>query len=171
MRKYCFAIVLLLCFGLIAQAQQLTSVTIGVDGLHCSACTFSVEKSLNRLDFVEYVQMDLNERVGEVILKKEVPIDFTKLAKAVSDAGFSVRDFYLNLKQSPDLENTCLEVEAHHFCILNMEKTKEEQRLQIIGKPFMAKSAFKKWKKNQPEWSCADCSKEEDRSFFANFIR
>src|SRR5260221_11753478 len=66
-------------------------VELGVNGLTCSLCTGSVERSIKRLDFVESVSMSLENTEGRVYFKKDAIIDLKKVAKAVKDAGFSVR--------------------------------------------------------------------------------
>lgn len=168
-RNCFFACILLIGFACQPlMAQQLTSVTIGVDGLHCSACSFSVEKSLRKVDFVEYVQMDLNERKAEVVLKKETTIDYRKLADAVRDAGFSVRDFYLRFDQTLSISSSCVELSSGNLLCLGQPKTEAHrgETVQLLGKPFLAKSVFKKWKKDGTELNCLDCS-ETDHFYFA----
>ncbi|MGC4021299.1 MAG: heavy metal-associated domain-containing protein [Cyclobacteriaceae bacterium] len=66
-------------------------VDIGVDGLTCSMCSRSVELSVRRLDFIDNVTMSLEKTEGRVYLKSGQPIDLKKIARAVTDAGFSVR--------------------------------------------------------------------------------
>ena len=161
------ALLFLLGTPLVTLAQQLKSVTIGVDGLHCSACSYSVEKSLYRLDFVQFVDMDLNERKAEVILKKDYEVNYKKLAGAVTNAGFSVRDFYLNLKSGKKINNDCLEIQADHFCLrsTNIEAS-NSIIVQIMGKKFLSKSMYKSWKKEKEEWQC-ECGSLEKQVYFA----
>src|SRR5579885_2179698 len=75
----------------VASNAQFTQVELGVDGLTCSACTRSVEMGLRKLDFVKDVKMNLDNTNGVITFKEGIPVSIEKLAKAVSDAGFSVR--------------------------------------------------------------------------------
>lgn len=64
---------------------------IGVNGLTCSMCSRSVEMSVRRLDFVDRVEMSLETTEGRVYFKPGSLIDVNQLARAVVNAGFSVR--------------------------------------------------------------------------------
>lgn len=67
---------------------------LGVNGLTCSACSKTVELAIRKLDFVEDVIMNLEQTEGKIVFKENADVDPDKVAKAVKDAGFSVR--YLN---------------------------------------------------------------------------
>lgn len=73
---------------------------IGVNGLTCPMCTRSVEMSLMRLDFVDSVVMSLETTDGRIFFKKNMPINLNQVAKAVVNAGFSVR--FVKLQMSFD---------------------------------------------------------------------
>lgn len=66
-------------------------VDIGVNGLTCSMCTRSVEMSIRRLDFVDTVVMSLEKAEGRIYFESNLPVSFEQIAKAVVNAGFSVR--------------------------------------------------------------------------------
>jgi hypothetical protein len=66
-------------------------VDVGVNGLTCSMCTRSVEMSLSRLDFVDSIAMSLETTEGRIYFRENMPVDFSSIAKAVVNAGFSVR--------------------------------------------------------------------------------
>ena len=83
-------IVFFLIGSVFTSYAQFVSAEIGVDGLTCSACTKSVEMSLRKLDFVQDVQMNLENTNGKVTFKPGALIYIDKIAKAVDNAGFSV---------------------------------------------------------------------------------
>jgi copper chaperone CopZ len=66
-------------------------VDVGVDGLTCSMCTRSVEMSLRRLDFVDSVVMSLENTEGRIFFQENMPVNLNEVARAVVNAGFSVR--------------------------------------------------------------------------------
>lgn len=70
---------------------QFVWAEIGVNGLTCSQCSRSVEMSIIKLDFVKDVQMGLESTVGKILFKQGNDISFKKIAKAITDAGFSIR--------------------------------------------------------------------------------
>src|SRR5688500_13143650 len=73
-------------------------VDIGINGLTCSMCSRSVEMSLRRLDFVHNVLMSLETTEGRIFFKQNASINLDQIAKAVVDAGFSVR--FVSLQMS-----------------------------------------------------------------------
>jgi hypothetical protein len=56
--------------------------------------------SIRRLDFVDNVVMILESTEGRIFFKPDAPIDLNEIAKAVVNAGFSVR--FLKLQMSFD---------------------------------------------------------------------
>lgn len=154
--KLYLAVLLFSILSTFSNAQSIEYVEIGINGLHCSACTFSVEKSLRKLDFVRVVSMDLNERNGIVYLEEDSKVDYQALAKAVEEAGFSVRSFELILSESLNKDVNCFD---QVICIVNRAK-ESGTRLKILGKGFMdrkqAKAAAKRIKS-----SCTSCTTAE----------
>ncbi len=131
---------------------QFNSVILKVDGLTCSACSFSTQKSILQLDFVDDVKIDLNSHDAIVTFKPAKKISIDKISKKVYDAGFSVGSldavFTFNSKEISD--STCFEFEGdiYHFeqmpqkTVLNGITT-----IKFISEKYMSKSEFKKWKK------------------------
>ena len=131
--------------------SQFAAAQVGVDGLTCSQCTRSVEMSLLKLDFIKDVKMDLESTVGKIIFKEGAEISFHKIAKAVTDAGFSVR-FLKAIYTFNNLENVTnikLVNVTEPFYILNDAGTKLSGTIQLmfLGKQFMPGQEFSKWKK------------------------
>lgn len=69
----------------------LTWIDVGVNGLTCSLCSRSVEKSILQLPFIDRVEMNLEDTEGRLYLKSDATVDFKQIARAVEKAGFSVR--------------------------------------------------------------------------------
>jgi copper chaperone CopZ len=90
---------------------QVLSARVGINGLTCSQCSRSVEMQLRKLPFVKTVDMDLEKTEGSLQFKEGANVDFSKIAQAVKDAGFSVRF----LKAEIDLNK--VEMKANSFTI------------------------------------------------------
>lgn len=88
-KRFVYVMLLLIVVGH-CQAQIL-SAKVGINGLTCSQCSRSVEMQLRKLSFVKNVNMNLQSTEGTLQFKEGSDIDFLKIAKAVKDAGFSVR--------------------------------------------------------------------------------
>lgn len=132
---------LLLFFGLshLATAQVL-SAKVGVNGLTCSQCSRSVEMQLLKLPFVKEVKMNLEQTEGSLQFKQGANIDFSKIAKAVKDAGFSVR--FLEARIDMDMavakkENSFM-IGGNLFMIQNRKQDIIEGNMyfQFLGKKF-----------------------------------
>lgn len=142
---------------------QFALAEIGVNGLTCSQCSRSVEMSLLKLDFIKDVQMNLENTVGKIIFKKGAEVSLKKIAKAVTDAGFSVG--YLKVAYSfNNLEigsSVSLVNASGEFCFVNTvpKKLHGEVLLTILNKEFMPKQEYKKWKEAIKK-SCAESKKE-----------
>ena len=61
-------------------------IVVEVDGLACPFCAYGLEKKLKKLDGVEAIYVDMDKG------KKDAALSEDKIRKAVSDAGFTVRD-------------------------------------------------------------------------------
>jgi len=138
----------LLCISLNAQFK---SATIGIDGLTCSACSFSTEKSIKKLEFVDSIYMELGKNIATIYFKKDKPVSIDQLAKKVVDAGFAVRSIYatFNFNNLTITNNYCFVYEnnIYQFIKMNSEQTLNGFiSMQFIGENYMQKKEFKKWK-------------------------
>jgi len=128
---------------------QIQSVQIGVNGLTCSQCSRSVEMSIRKLDFVKEVRMNLKNTEGEIFFNEGYKADINKIAKAVVDAGFSVRYLKATIyfKQLPVSENYCWINERmyYQFIKTNTQMIDGITTVTFINKQFMPKPEYKKW--------------------------
>ncbi len=128
---------------------QFKVVMFGVDGLTCSACSRSVEMQIRKLDFVDNVEMDLANTSGKIYFKGGSKIKMEKIAKAITDAGFSVRSLgaVFNFDKVDIGENFCWEYAGDQFQFL---KTQNRQLngdvlIKFIGEKYLSKKELKKW--------------------------
>lgn len=70
---------------------QFKAALVQIDGLTCSMCSLGVQRSMEKIDFVAKVQVDLNENVARVEFKEGQKVNMKAVVKSVEDAGFSVR--------------------------------------------------------------------------------
>ena len=144
--------------GATSSAQFISGIKIGVNGLTCSACTRSVEMSLLRLDFIDSVSMSLENTEGLIYSKKLYPVDFNKIAQAVTDAGFSVRflEARLNLSQTEISETGCFTLAGLNFQWLGYHKGTQPKTFAFIDKAFLPGRESSKWKKKMSNSNCYD---------------
>lgn len=135
---------------MVAKAQ-FVSAELGINGLTCSACTRSVEMSIRKLDFVKDVQMNLDNTKGVITFKPGSKVSIDKVAKAVIDAGFSVRYMQATFKADSTLhisDNYCLSYgdATYQFVKVTPVDVKNDIVLKFIGKEFQESKEYKKWK-------------------------
>ncbi|HVA98280.1 MAG TPA: heavy metal-associated domain-containing protein [Bacteroidia bacterium] len=150
-------------FSAVSGFAQLKYVSIGVNGLTCSACTRSVEMSIRKLDFVQDVQMNLKNTDGKILFKTGKTVSFEKIAQAVIDAGFSVR--YLKADVAFDsltiTNGFCYSFEDCfcQFVGITNQKLSGEITLTFLGKKYLPHKEYKKWE-NQLKPNCNSTNKQ-----------
>ncbi len=79
---------------LLAMAQtalaETTVYSIRVDGLACPYCAYGIEKKLNELDGVKFIDMDLEKGVVTVETY-DVKLGDAQLKQLFTDSGFTYR--------------------------------------------------------------------------------
>jgi copper chaperone CopZ len=120
-------------------APVVLHVSIGVNGLTCSMCTRSVEMSVRKLDFVDSVAMDLENTDGKVFIRRGIDPDFQKIAKAITDAGFSVRFIRISVDwHSTPASDLCFSIGQNTFQLIGKQPALSTQsELELVGEPFM----------------------------------
>ncbi|MFY0601090.1 MAG: heavy-metal-associated domain-containing protein [Cyclobacteriaceae bacterium] len=150
-RSFIVSIALLLLFAFQSASASIKWVEIGVNGLTCSLCTWSVEKRLSKLDFIESVSMNLENTEGKVFLKKDVSFDLSSIPKAIKEAGFSVRFVYLvmDLEKIEIDENNVFKLNDQSIRWLDFDRKKpqRETKLQLIDAGFLPKKDSQAWRK------------------------
>lgn len=76
-----------------AAAAASHAYKVFVDGLACPFCAYGVEKNILGLDGVEAMDIDINGGFITIVMKAGRVLDETLAAKAVADAGFTLRAF------------------------------------------------------------------------------
>lgn len=77
-------------------AKQKT-MDLPIEGMHCASCALSIDKSLNRLDGISDVNVDLNtNRAHFVMNPKEVSMD--EIDKTIKNLGFNIRTDEVKLR-------------------------------------------------------------------------
>ena len=122
---------------------------IGVDGLTCSLCTRSVEMSLLRLDFVDRVEMDLETTAGKIYFKLNEDVNPYEIAKAIKNAGFSVRflRYQLDFTDIPVDRDGNFALCGQKYQILDLtDGVQGQEQLRLVDEKFLPKNETT-WKK------------------------
>ena len=80
-------------------------VNLKATGLTCAMCSYSTQRSLERLDFVESIVPDLEQTSFLIDFKKDKFIDFDLIQEKVEDAGFFVGEIEVIFSDEITTEN------------------------------------------------------------------
>lgn len=139
MKHFFLLLIYILIFPclLLAQSQQ---VTVKISGLTCSQCTRSVEKQLQKLKFISTIDMDLQQTKAVLHIKKDQPADYYAIAKAVTNAGFSVASVTVNIpsNQLNIIDDHCGMLHSKYFYFIEPITNKQDKvvKVELIGTPF-----------------------------------
>lgn len=128
---------------------QFMQASVGVNGLTCSQCSRSVEMQLRKLPFVKEVSMDLSRTEGIIRFRDKQPVSISAIARAVKDAGFSVR--YLEADIDPATVQLsgkgCFQLNGDAYYISQTSGMAEGKvmRLQFLGSDYAPRNAKKNY--------------------------
>lgn len=144
MSQACRLLLWVFLAGAQSAVAQYAEVRIGVDGLTCSQCTRSVEMQLRRLDVVKDVRMNLEHTNGIVRLDSTKNTDLSRLAKAVKNAGFSVR--YIRVPVMLDSGSSCITRGTTTYQLLGpAAETAGSQWVQVLDAGLMSRREWRRW--------------------------
>ncbi len=128
---------------------QVKKVSLQASGLTCSMCSKAVKLALEKVEFVDKVQVDIKNQQYNLSFKENSGVDFDVLNKAVEDAGFSVA----SLKITADLNSIKLQKDEHvkigshyfHFLNGNDQTLNGTVSFSLVDKGFVTAKEFKKY--------------------------
>lgn len=153
-----------LCFSIASTFQanaQFSKASLQASGLTCSMCSKAVKMALEKVGFIDKVQVDIKNQQYNLIFKdRNVNLDL--LSKAVEDAGFSVA----SLKVTADFKNVKLKKDEHlkigeyyfHFLNGNEQMLNGSKVISIVDKHFVSARDFKKYSSSS-KMSCVQTGK------------
>lgn len=141
---------LLLLLVLNKASAQFKTATLGINGLTCSLCSYSVEKELEKVDCIAAVEMDLNQNIAKLIFEENIPVDMKAVVNAVYKAGFSVgyTQALFNFDNVTLTEQVYFLYEEVEYRFVNTleEDLQGEHIIKFIDKKFVVDTVFKTWK-------------------------
>lgn len=159
----------LLLWSFLPAMAQIGEAKIGVNGLTCSLCVRSVEKSIRELDFVDSVRMNLSQTEGTIYFRKSEKISLNALAEKVVDAGFSVRSMEVEIDFSrvKQIGDHCFQIGDDLYIFAEGKKSPKKgfSRVILIGENFLTKKEYKKRATVHPNGCNPDELKVENTYF------
>jgi copper chaperone CopZ len=147
MKKIFIALAILLA-GWTGHAQ-ITKAELQASGLTCSMCSKAVLNALEKISFVDKVQVNIKTQEYALSFKAGAPVDLDALSKAVQNAGFSVAA----LKATASLGNIRLEKDEHvkiggsyfHFLNATGQQPDHTVTFTVVDKGFAPAKDVKKY--------------------------
>lgn len=138
----------MICCAMRAGAQ-VTNVSLQASGLTCSLCSKSVLSALQKVSFVDKVDVNIKDQQYLLSFKPGAAISFDALEKAVEDAGFSVAVFkvtahfdYAALRKDEHLSIGDLSV---HFLNASGQSLNGNASFTIVDKGYTSAKNFRKY--------------------------
>jgi copper chaperone CopZ len=133
----------------VATNAQVTKVSLQASGLTCSMCSNSINKALQKLDFVDKVEADIKKYTFEISFKSNSTVDFEMIKKKVEGAGFTVSGFVasivFNNVQVTNNQPINIGDKIFYFVNASGQSVNGVKEIKIIDKGFVS---FKEFKSN-----------------------
>lgn len=112
-------------------------------GLTCAMCSYSTQKSLEKLDFIESITPDLEATSFKLEFKEDTFVDFDLIQEKVEDAGFFVGSIEIIFN-----DNIIAENDKHNLINGNLFHFFTDEKIEtnvftIVDKKFIRKSEYK----------------------------
>jgi copper chaperone CopZ len=133
----------------VAVTAQVTKVSLQASGLTCSMCSKAVYNALEKVAFVEKVEVNIKTQEYTMSFKSSDAIVLDALVKAVEDAGFSVAGFKVTASVNPVTlrQDEHIKIGNQYFHFLNAggKKLNGETTFTVVDKSFTSTKNFKKY--------------------------
>lgn len=133
-------------FSMSASAQ-VTKVSLQASGLTCSMCSNSINKALQKLDFVDKIDADIKTYTFEITFKSNSNVDFDMIKRKVEGAGFSVSGFIVTMNFDKVLakqnEPVIIGDKTFLFVSKNEQLLDGEKQVRLLDKGFVSPKEYK----------------------------
>ncbi len=135
----------------ISSMAQIKSATLTASGLTCSMCSKAIYKALEKVPFIQKVDVDVEKSTYSLQFKEGANVLLDDVKKAVQDAGFSVA----SMQVTASFNNTEVYNDAHiniggstfHFLNVPKQVLQGDKTFTVVDKNYLTQSQHKKYKK------------------------
>ena len=145
MKNIAVIVLMLVSFNGLAQFK---SANLQAAGLTCALCSRSINKSLEKLSFIQSVTPDIKSSSFSIVFKPGATVQIDEMKQAVEDAGFSVA----KLKITGAFKSVKVQNDAHvtidgrvfHFINTSNQTLEGDRTITLADKDFVSAKEFKK---------------------------
>ena len=105
-------------------------------------CSYSTQRSLERLDFVESITPDLEETSFLIDFKKDKFIDFDLIQEKVEDAGFFVGEIEVIFSDEITAENDKHSIHNGNLFHFFSDNDSKSKTFKLVDRSFIPRSKF-----------------------------
>ncbi len=142
-------VILILLGTVVTTNAQFKSAMLQASGLTCAMCTKAINKSLEKLSFIQSINPDIKNSAFNIQFKQGASVNIDQLKKAVQDAGFSVA----RLKLTGNFINVAVKNDEHvqingntfHFLNVSNQTLDGKREITIVDKNFVNTKEFNKF--------------------------
>ncbi len=146
MKKF-LSVFTLLILALAVQAQ-VQEVRLQASGLTCSMCSKAVLNALQKVSFVDKVDVNIDKQEYSITFKQHAAVELDALSKAVEDAGFSVAKLSVTAKVEPQKlekdKHITIGGQTFHFLNAKGQELSQTANFKVVDKSFVSEKEFKK---------------------------
>ena len=122
---------------------------VKVTGITCSMCSNSVHKALSTLNFIEKIDVDLENAVFNLTFKEGQPVTIDDIKNKIEGAGFSVGELVADF----NFENISVSKDFHyefagntyHFINVKDQQLNDKVSLKFVDKGLTSQKEYKKF--------------------------
>ena len=140
MKKILITLSLILIFNF--GYSQSFYTNLKATGLTCAMCSYSTQKSLEKLDFIKSITPDLEATSFKLEFKDDAFVDFDLIQEKVEDAGFFVGNIKINFDEKLNTSNNDHAVYNNNLFHFIMADNKNTSTYNLIDKNFISKNDF-----------------------------
>ena len=161
-------ILLLLFFVSNVSFSQSFHANLKATGLTCAMCSYSTQRSLEKLDFISTITPDLEATSFLLEFRDDMFIDFDLIQEKVEDAGFFVGEIEIVFSDEVVADNDLHSVFNNNLFHFFTENKSQTNTFKLVDKSFVPKDEFSLLS-DKTTHSCymtgknmADCCKKHD---------
>jgi copper chaperone CopZ len=149
-------IVLFFLLVLPARSAFLTA-ELQVSGLTCAMCSYATERALRTIDFIEDIEVDLENTSYLISFKENESVDIDEIRKKVENAGFFVNRLvatflFDELEVSADY-HFVFNKQVYHFMDIDESVLKGPTEVVFLDRGFIPNRAFRQIRR-ETEFAC-----------------
>lgn len=127
------------------------NVKVKVTGITCSMCSNSVNKALSTLNFVDKIDVDLENAIFTLSFKPNTSVNIDEIKNKIEGAGFSVGEVIANFKfDNVPVSNDFhyqFENNTYHFVDVKKQNLNDVVSVRFVDKGLTSLKEFKKYTK------------------------